>query len=219
MGTTPILAAALAGIPTGIQRQGVWSGHRQLFIRFAGAAETAQMYTADALARELNRALTRSPYHSVCACGRDALGNADYLAATLRQLPRGQRVMIDTDGQRPEAVAVVREYIQLLQVTVDTPVTAVAMENVQATLRAADRVGLEHAVVVSGSDDASDADYLQIVEQTHAASERAIMVFHPGPTAERGPLDRRWGILLEHALGKHGNVRIALRLSGPMTMR
>src|SRR5262245_47392729 len=104
MGATPILAAALAGIPSGIQRQGVWSGHRQLFIRFAGAAETAQMYTADALARELNRALSRAPYHSVCACGRDALGNADYLVATLRQLPKSQRVMVDSDGQRPEAV-------------------------------------------------------------------------------------------------------------------
>ena len=219
MGTTPILAAALAGIPTGIQRQGVWSGNRQLFIRFAGAAETAQMYTADALARELNRALTRSPYHSVCACGRDALGNADYLVAALKQLPNGHRVMVDTDGQRPEAVAVLREYVQLLQVTVDTPPAAVAMEHVQETLRVADRVGLVHAVVVSGTDEASDADYLQIVEQAHAASGRAAIVLHPGPTAERGPLDRRWGVLLEHALGKHRDVRIALRLNGPMTMR
>lgn len=219
MGTTPILAAALAGIPSGIQRQGVWSGHRQLFIRFAGAAETAQMYTADALARELTRALSRSPYHSVCACGRDALGNSDYLVTTLRQLPNGQRVMVDTDGQRPEPIAALREHIRLLQVTVDTPTAAVAMERVQETLRAADRVGLAHAVVVSGTDEASDADYLQIVEQTHAASGRSEIVLHPGPSAERGPLDRRWGVLLEHALGKHGDVRIALRLSGPMTMR
>ena len=50
MAATPVVAAALAGIPAGIQRQGLWLGRRQLFVRFAGPAETAQMYTADALA-------------------------------------------------------------------------------------------------------------------------------------------------------------------------
>ena len=42
--------AALAGIPAGLQSQGVWAGRRQLFVRFAAEAETATMYTADALA-------------------------------------------------------------------------------------------------------------------------------------------------------------------------
>ena len=45
--------AALAGIPAGLQAQGVWAGRRQLFVRFAAEAETATMYTADALASEL----------------------------------------------------------------------------------------------------------------------------------------------------------------------
>ena len=47
--------AALAGIPAGLQAQGVWAGRRQLFVRFAAEAETATMYTADALANELRR--------------------------------------------------------------------------------------------------------------------------------------------------------------------
>jgi hypothetical protein len=174
-----------------------------LFIRFAGAAETAQMYTADALAKELNRALGRAPFHSVCISGRDALGNADFLAATLKQLPGGTRVMADTDGQRPESI----------------PPAAVAMERVQEMLRSLVKTRRSHAVVVSGSDEASDADYLQIVEQTHAASDVAEIVIHPGPMAERQPLDRRWSVLLEHAMGKHADVRVALRLAGPSTMR
>ena len=32
--------AALAGVPAGLQAQGVWAGRRQLFIRFAAEAET-----------------------------------------------------------------------------------------------------------------------------------------------------------------------------------
>ena len=36
---TPVLTAALAGVPSGIQSQGVWQGRRQLFVRFAGEAE------------------------------------------------------------------------------------------------------------------------------------------------------------------------------------
>ena len=57
---TPVLTAALAGVPSGIQSQGVWQGRRQLFVRVAGEAETATMYRADALAREIDRILTRS---------------------------------------------------------------------------------------------------------------------------------------------------------------
>ena len=33
--------AALAGVPAGLQAQGVWSGRRQIFVRFAAEAETA----------------------------------------------------------------------------------------------------------------------------------------------------------------------------------
>ena len=52
--------AALAGVPAGLQAQGVWSGRRQIFVRFAAEAETATMYTADALANELRRSTSRS---------------------------------------------------------------------------------------------------------------------------------------------------------------
>ena len=216
---TPILAAALTGVPVGIQRQGVWSGFRQLFVRFAGAAETAQMYTADALAREMNRALARTPIHSICIGGRDAMGSTDFLAAALRQIPPGQRVMGDTDGQRPEAIASLQEFFQLVQVTVELPSSAVAYERVQETLRNASRVGCAHAVVASGTDEASDADYLRIVELAHEASPTTSIVIHPGQVEERSPLDRRWSVLLEHAMAKHTDVRIALRLSGPATIR
>ncbi len=219
MAATPVLAAALAGIPSGIQRQGAWAGRRQVFIRFAGAAETAQMYTADALARELTRALGRTVYHSVCVTGRDAFGNADFLAAALKQLPPGTEVMADTDGQRPEALTVLHPFLSLVQVTIDPPAASPALEHVVATLRAAASLGLPHALTIAGTDEASDADYLQIVEQAHAASDATSIVIHPGPTAERGVMDKRWSTLIEHASARHRDIRLLARLSGPATMR
>lgn len=219
MAATPVLAAALAGIPSGIQRQGVWAGRRQVFIRFAGAAETAQMYTADALARELSRALSRTVYHSVCVTGRDAFGNADFLAAALRQLPPGTEVMADTDGQRPEALAVLHPFLTLVQVTIEPPAASPLLERVEETLRAAASLGLAHAVTIAGADELSDADYLQIVGHVHNGSERTSIVIHPGPTAERGVLDKRWSTLMEHASARHRDLRLLARLSGPATMR
>lgn len=219
MAGTPVLAAALAGVPSGIQRQGVWAGRRQVFIRFAGAAETAQMYTADALARELTRAVGRTVYHSVCVTGRDAFGNADFLAAALKQLPAGTEVMADTDGQRPEALAVLHPFLSLIQVTIDPPVASPTIERVVETLRAAASLGLAHSVTIAGTDESSDADYLQIVEQVHAGSERTSIAIHPGPTAERGVLDKRWSTLMEHASARHRDLRLLARLSGPATMR
>lgn len=219
MGITPVLAAALAGIPIGIQRQGVWAGRRQLFIRFAGPAETATMYTSDALAREVQRGLSRSPLHSVCIAGRDALGNGEFLEAALRTLATATPVMADTDGQRPEAIAQLHPYLKMVQVSIDAPTTDASLERALETLRSAARVGCAHAVAICGTDEASDADYLQIVEQAHSASGASAIVVHPGPTVERGTLDRRWSVLLEHAMAHHADIRVAIRLTGPATAR
>ncbi|MCC6928356.1 MAG: radical SAM protein [Gemmatimonadaceae bacterium] len=219
MGTRPVLAAALAGIPIGIQRHGQWAGRRQLLIKFAGPAETATMYTSDALAREVGRALSRSPVHSICISGRDALGNAEFLEAALQALATNTPVVADTDGQRPEAIAVLHAYLSLVQVSIDTPASEATVERAMETVRAAARVGCAQAVVIGGTDEASDADYLQIVEKAHAASEKVRLLIHPGPATERGVLDRRWAVLLEHAMGRHADVQIALRLSGPATLR
>ncbi|MFN8668177.1 MAG: hypothetical protein U0164_13450 [Gemmatimonadaceae bacterium] len=219
MGTRPVLAAALAGIPIGIQRHGLWAGRRQLLIKFAGPAETATMYTSDALAREVGRGLSRSPVHSVCISGRDALGNAEFLEAALQTLATKTPVVADTDGQRPEAIAVLHPYLSLVQVSLDAPAAEATVERAMETVRAAARVGCAHAVVIGGTDEASDADYLQIVEKAHAASEGVRLLIHPGPATERGVLDRRWAVLLEHAMGHHADVQISLRLSGPATLR
>ena len=216
---TPMLTAALAGVPMGIQRQGIWAGRRQLFIRFAGPAETATMYSADALARELNRGLERTVFHSVCVAGRDALANTEYLAAALRQLTKKVPVMADTDGQRPDAVVALCEFLQMVQVTIETPVAAPTLDRAYESIRAAARLGCAHSVVVAGGDETSDADYLQIVEGARSASPDVAIVLHPGPAAEKGMLDRRWSVLLEHAMGRHPDVRVTYRLSGPATIR
>ncbi len=195
MGTTPVLTAALAGVPLGIQRQGLWSGRRQLFVRFAGPAETATRYSAD------------------------ALGNSEYLLAALRQVAGKVPIMVDTDGQRPEAIAVLHAYVQLVQVTLEPPILATTLERAMETIRAAAHVGCPHAVVIAGSDETSDADYLQIVEQAHTASAQASVVIHPGPSTEKNQLDRRWSALMEHAMARHADLRVANRLSGPATVR
>jgi len=177
------------------------------------------MYTADALARELNRALSRTVFHSICVTGRDALGNPEFLAAAFRQLSPACDIMVDTDGQRPESLAVMQPFLKLVQVTVEPPATATVLERGMETIRTAARTNCMHAVVIAGTDEASDADYLQIVEQTHDASNAAAIVIHPGPGAERGALDKRWSVLMEHASARHRDVRLLPRLNGPSTMR
>src|SRR3954447_1065506 len=105
MATVAGPTAALAGIPAGLQAQGVWSGRRQLFVRFAAEAETATMYTADALANELKRSASRSAFHSISIAGRDPLSNVDYLRAAFAKVATPLPVMLDCDGQRPAEIA------------------------------------------------------------------------------------------------------------------
>src|SRR5262249_3964435 len=104
--------AALAGIPAGLQSQGVWAGRRQLFVRFAAEAETATMYTADALANELRRATTRSTFHSIAIAGRDPLANVDYLKNAFEKVSTSLPVMLDVDGQRPAEIAELRAFVK-----------------------------------------------------------------------------------------------------------
>ena len=93
--------AALAGIPAGLQAQGVWAGRRQLFVRFAAEAETATMYTADALASEIRRGTSRSAFHSISISGRDPLSNVEYICAAFDKV--STELAGDAGHRRPAA--------------------------------------------------------------------------------------------------------------------
>jgi hypothetical protein len=211
--------AALAGVPFGVQAQGVWLGRPQLFVRFAAEAETATMYTSHALAHELDRLTKRAPVHSVCCGGRDTLGNAEFLDAVFDEWEPTVPVMVDTDGQRPDAVDAVRKHVTFFQVTLDCGESTAAVERAMETLAAAARAGREHSLALCPGDDASDVQILRIVEQAHAASAGTMIVVHPLPGPDLRMLDRRWAALMEGAMALHRDVRLALRLPPPVGMR
>jgi len=210
--------AALAGVPAGLQAQGVWAGRRQLFVRFAAEAETATMYTADALANELRRSAGRSAYHSVSISGRDPLSNVEYLCATFDKSPVELPVMLDTDGQRPEAIPELKKFVRLTQVTLEGGAIDAMVERGLRTLHASAAAGMQHALVLSPHEQTSDSQLLRIVEQTHGVSGATMIVIHP-PPAVPVDRDRRWMTLLERAAALHADVRFALRLPPPTGMR
>src|SRR3954467_15576824 len=113
--------AALAGIPAGLQAQGGWAGRRQLFVRFAAEAETATMYTADALANELKRSTARSSFHSISISGRDPLANVEYIRVAFDKAASALPLMLEGDGQRPAELARLRGLVTLAQVTLEGP--------------------------------------------------------------------------------------------------
>ena len=210
--------AALAGIPGGIQSQGVWAGRRQLFVRFAAEAETATMYTADALANELRRSMSRSVFHSIAIAGRDPLANVEYLQAAFKKIDTKLPVMLDTDGQRPDELGELKSVLQVAQVSLNGVTSEPAEERAFESIRVAKDAGLVHALVLSADERVTDAHMLRVVERAHVASEATMVVIHPGPTT---PVDRdrRWTTLLERASALHGDVRLALKLPPPTGMR
>lgn len=219
-GTNPVAAAALAGVPSGVQAQGAWLGRRQLFVRFAGEAETATMYSATALVRELERQRGRSQFHSISIGGRDPLGNVPFLLAAFADVKLGLPVMLDTDGQRPSALTDLAPYLALVQVTIEFGGPDAATTHAMHTIEAAAAAARAHAVVLCPRDDTSDAQILRVIEQTSQASPATEIVIHPPSAgAEVVSLDRRWSTLLEQALITHGNCRLALRIPPPAGLR
>lgn len=210
--------AALAGVPTGLQAQGVWTGRRQLFVRFAAEAETATMYTAQAIASELKRAATRSIFHSISIGGRDPLSNLEFLQAALSGGPLPLPVMLDVDGQRPDGVKALARHVALVQVTLDGGLAESQVDRAVESITEASSAGIEHAMVIAPADPITDAQILRIIEQTHAASEKAIVVIHP-PANLPVDRDRRWVMLMEKAAALHRDSRLVLRLPPPTGTR
>ena len=212
--------AALAGVPAGLQSQGVWGGRRQLFVRFAAEAETATMYTADALAQELKRLVGRSTFHSVALSGRDPLANAEYLSAVFEKHVPVIPMMLDSDGQRPAELGLVARHLALIQVTLEGSAGAAdaAVERGLESLRVASRQEVQHALVLAPDERTSDGQLLRIVEQAHDVSAATMVVIHP-PVNVPIDRDRRWMMLLERAASLHGDVRFALRLPPPVGTR
>jgi hypothetical protein len=216
-GKLPSQTAALAGIPAGVQATGPWIGRRQLFVKFAEEAETATMYTADALRSELSRLAGRSPYHSIAIAGRDPLAEENYLIAALgaaAPLP----VMLDHDGQRPEALEPLLRALALVQVGMDGCEAAAVVDRVCVSITLAARKQVKHAVAIVPVAGASDAHLLRIVEQVHTASAETAIVVHPTIESASDP-DRRWILWLERAVHLHGDVRVLPRLPAPTGLR
>jgi pyruvate-formate lyase-activating enzyme len=213
-------AAALAGVPAGVQAQGVWAGRRQLFVRFAGEAETATMYTSAALVRELDRQLSRSKFHSISIGGRDPLANEVFLIAALEAAKPPVPVMLDTDGQRPETLKTLAPFLALAQVTVDFWIPDSTLANVIETIAQASRAKCAHALVLCPRDDTSDGQMLRVIEQAHGVSANTKVVIHPpSPSGEQHMLDRRWAALLDQAMTTHTDTRLGLRLPPPAGLR
>jgi hypothetical protein len=211
---------ALAGVPAGLQSRGIWAGHRQIFVRFATEAETATMYTAPALARELSRQSARPGFHSICIGGRDPLGSDAFLIDALGQTTTGLPVMIDTDGQRPQVIAGLAQWIAIVQVSLDFMESDAEVERALETIGATFHAGRDQALVLEPRDETPDAQIIRVVERLHRISERAKIVLHPAPAAERAPaLDRRWAMLMEQCAALHPAIRLGLRIPGPAAIR
>lgn len=210
--------AALAGVPTGLQAQGLWLGRRQLFVRFAAEAETATMYTAAAIASELKRGASRTQFHSISIGGRDPLSNLEFLEAALDEGMPDLPVMLDIDGQRPEGIDPIKKHLSLVQITLEGATMDMHAERALASIKIAADAGVAHAMVLAPGEQTSDGQMLRIVEQTHGASEKSVVIIHPphGTPVDR---DRRWVTLVERAANTHAETRLALRLPPPTGTR
>jgi hypothetical protein len=219
MASTTGPTAAIAGIAPGVQGQGVWAGRRQLFVRFAGEAETAVLYTPEMLAKQLKRAVASAALHSITLGGRDPLASAALIGETFSRWEPTLPVMLDCDGQRPDDVKSILGSLAMLQVTFEFGDAPVLAERAIACLRHAAAAKRAHAFVLAPRDATSDGQILRLVEEAHAASPAVPIVLHPAPGSEKAPLDRRYAMLVDQAMGIHGDVVLTMRIPSPVGMR
>lgn len=211
--------AAIAGITPGVQGQGVWTGRRQLFVRFAGEAETAVLYTPEMLAKQVGRAVAHTALHSIVLAGRDPLASSSLITETFAKNKPPLPVMLDCDGQRPDDAAGVAPVLAMLQVSFEFGDAPAVAERALATLKHAASAGKAHALVLAPRDATSDGQVLRIVEQAHASVPDAQIVLHPSPAGEKAPLDRRYATLMDQAMAIHRDIALVMRVPSPVGVR
>lgn len=213
--------AALAGVPTGIQPTGPWTGRRLAFIRFATEAETAQMYTSTALVRELTRLSSRARLHGIGVNGRDPLGNSEFLLAALRAFEGGLPVLLEGDGQRPDRIPLFAGVpgVAAFQFNVTLAEPDAHLDRALESLQAAAALGVRHALTIAPVPEAPDAVILRAAERVQAAAPGTELVLHPILGERPGSLDRRWATLLEQVTALHLDARLVLRVPPPAGLR
>jgi hypothetical protein len=215
-------AAAIAGIAPGIQGQGVWMGRRQLFVRFAAEAETAVLYTPEMLARHVSRVVEQSPLHSISLSGRDPLASEELIREALSQWKPPVPVMVDCDGERPDAVTLLAPHVSMIQVTVEFTNAPSSLDRALASLAAAAAAGREHAAVLAPHEGTTDGQMLWFIEQAHGTAPGTKIVVHPALGGDRtaggggGTVDRRYASLMERAMAIHHDVVLWLRVPSPV---
>lgn len=198
--------AALTGVSAAVQPAGPWLGRWQIAARFADEAETAMMFTPDALARDVRHLASTSSYHSILLAGRDVLASEPFVMETLERTGTMLPVMLESDGQRPATVRAVAGRLALLQVALRASAPDPEVDRAMESLAGAASAACPHALVVHVGSDASDAQCLRLVERTATASAGTMLVVHPDdpPSAN----DPRWTALLERATALHADVRL-----------
>jgi hypothetical protein len=209
----------LSGIASGVQAFGIWAGYRQIFVRFAGEAETATMYTPETMIRHMDRALERSRPHSIVLAGRDPLAGVNFLVATFEQRSPPLPVMLDVDVARPEVVPELAFALAMVQVTIDFGAPSASSDRALEILAAASQAKLEHALVLPLREGIADQVVLRLIEQARSVSAGTKIVVHPLPGEEKRGLDRRYASLLEQAASVHPDVRLVLPIPSPVGVR
>ena len=211
--------AALSGIVPGVQAYGVWSGYRQLFVRFAGQGETATMFTPETIIRQVDRALDRSRPHSIALSGHDPLAGVNVLVATFQLKVPAVPVMLDVDVARPEAVPELAFALAMVQVTIDFGAPSATSDRALEMLAVAAQSKIDHALVLPLREGVTDQVVLRLIEQAHVVSAGTKIVVHPLPGEEKRGLDRRYTALIEQAASVHSDVRLTLPVPSPVGIR
>lgn len=211
--------AAIAWIRAGVQAQGVYTGYRQLIVRFAAEAETATLYNGSMLLRNVQRALAQSPVHSVALGGHDPLASAALFAEAFDGEAPGVPVIVDCDGQRPDAIPTVARSIAVVQVVLAGSESTAVTDRALETLGGAEREGIGAALAVVMTDRTTDAQVLRLLEQTSGAAPGTKIVVHVSSPSEPAPPDARYAALMEEAVSISRDVRLLARLPVPLGLR
>jgi len=186
------MKARISEIFSSIQGEGIYAGHRQIFVRFAGCnidcafCDTknppgTRLFSAKQLLNHIKRINASGGHHSVSITGGEPLLQAEFLKEALGGIrDMGLKVYLETNGTLPDQLDEVLEFVDIIAMDIKLPTSTKSsgywQEHEQFLKKAAAKELFIKTVVTS---DTTPGDFVRALDLVKSENKDIAFIIQP----------------------------------------
>jgi len=186
------MKAKISEIFSSIQGEGIYAGHRQIFVRFAGCnidcifcdtknPARVRLFSVKQLLSRVKKLDASSNHHSVSITGGEPLLQAEFLKEALSEIRNiGLKIYLETNGTLPDRLDEVLGLVDIISMDIKLPTSTRSpgcwRKHAQFLKKAGDKEVFVKTVVTS---DTKSGDFARAVDLVRSQDRNIAFVIQP----------------------------------------